>query len=89
MGEHSFDERARRLTKALSVELPATYVPDNKPLYLVDPFNCVLVDPSGFQIGWDGDVFADGGTGLGDTQVSTLNVGRVVPAIATNDTRGL
>lgn len=66
-----------------------TFIPRNRPLLLVDPWGHLLADPDGNQVGWDGTVFPDGGTGLGQLQISTLARGRVVSAGVTEDTRGL
>lgn len=57
-----------------------TFIPRNRPLLIVDPWGHVLADPGGLQVGWDGDVFPDGGTGLGSLQISTLNRGRLLYA---------
>jgi len=63
------------------------YLPDNRPLLIIDPFGHVLVDSSGNQIGWDGPVYtrADG------TQlfVSPRNTGRSALMGRVEDTRGL
>lgn len=67
-------EPRRRRYECLMPPLPPTFVPDNKPMFVVDPINNVMwVDPAGNQIGWDGPVF-------GDLQISTLNRGRIAYA---------
>ena len=60
-----------------------SFLPQNRPLFIVDPWMNVLADPQGNQVGWDGPVLADG------SNLSTVSRGRVVHATVTEDTRRL